>query len=264
MTGLFLGMFLFVTAMATADAVHQADVGFPGDLRGEVEGLRSTLRAAPVYTQHSAEVVDSISKWVSGTIKNHSTDEVIAALRTAIPVELNDGKVWRPDRDLRAAPDVPIAANIATWRSANREVIILQLDRIPKAEPSPYFLSSLPVLIARVGEDVVIGGVEEWSYLRDCETMCSFHGFIPGPADALPDLLLSMGPKGTGSFVTFAQVHFSERVWKTVWRDEVPAVAAITLDPREGVLSYRYGIERVKEGTPPTRVGQVRLKYGGK
>ncbi len=266
MTRLCTAMLVFMSSIATAEvsSPHPAGVEFPRDVQGEVEELRSTLRTAPVFTQHSAQVVDSISKWVSNTIKDHSTDEVVAALRTAIPVELDEGKAWRPDRDLRATPDVPIAASIARWHSANREVVVLRVDRIPKAEPSPYLLSSLPMLIAKVGSEVVVGGVKQWNYLGDCKTMCSFHGFIPGPADSLPDVLLSMGPKGTGSFVTFAQVHFSGGSWNTVWEDDEPAVAAITFDPREGVLSYRYGIERVKEGTPPTREEQVRLKYGGR
>lgn len=265
MTRLDPTMFLLATALATVAAANPAGVEFPGNLRSAVGELRSALRIMPVYSQHSAEVVNSISKWVSDAVKDHSIDEVIEALRTAIPVEMDDGKRWRHDRDLPAAPGIPIVASVATWRSENREVVVLRFDRVLRPEESAYLRSTLPMLIAKVGDEVVVGSTKQWSYLGECETMCGFHGFLPGPAGALPDVLLSRGPKGTGSFVTLGQVHFSEQAWNVVWEDSIgDCCGTISFEPQRAVLSYDYGYERVKGGPPLMREEQVRLKYGGK
>ncbi len=178
---------------------------------------------------------------------------------------MRDYVYGRPDGvTIDVPPESRIYYSSLSWSGKDKSLYVLQpYCFLPYYENNSFITSFEPRIYTKVGEELSLTKVSKLTPVLargPGPNMSMLHRLLPGDnQQALPDIVWSLGPSGSGSYVYVSQLHYipDKGTWAEVWHHSFPEVLNATYDEGRLIVTCSYGVQE------PLTIHDVELQWGG-
>lgn len=261
---ILLGSFLSFEVMRAETA--SLDTEKPIDIQSAIDELRKRVHYDLEENKRRKLIVNDIYSWIRHEFVVSSGKKAVTSSRKTFPLISDQRDIqWKKRSHFRYKNiDKTLLIDELSWKTQEDDLLITQIDYMTFLLDKKYMRSAPPQIFLKkkLSDKIIIYDLNDWKYSGLGSTFYTVHGFVHRDGVVCPDVLISMGPVGSGSFVYFVQMHYDNLMqhWVKVWEFWHSYIINVEYPDKNGKLSATYIVDKYKGNETNTIFFQ--LKWG--